>query len=238
MKSDLPVWHRSIGLVAALFIFFLVVTGIVIQHSDGLNLPSKHLSNTWLLRYYGIKPNPITSFKAGEQVISHAGETLYLSGKPIPVKAEVMHGAVTLHDAIVIATSDTVLVCDMAGQVIDEITVQDGLHEFPLGIALTADDTVVVRGTNTHWEAGNGFALWEEVRQDDPEWVIPSTTPPDLKDMIEAYDMGSQISWERFLLDLHSGRFLGKYGVYVIDAAGILILVLSITGIVLWVTRR
>lgn len=238
MKSDLPVWHRSIGLVAALFIFFLVVTGIVIQHSDGLNLPSKHLSNTWLLRYYGIKPNPITSFNVGEQVISHAGETLYLSGKPIHVKAEGMHGAVTLHDAIVIATSDTVLVCDLAGQVIDEITVQDGLHEFPLGIALTADDTVVIRGMSTHWEAGNGFAVWHEVRRNDPEWVIPSATPPDLKDMIEAHDMSSQISWERFLLDLHSGRVLGKYGVYVIDAAGILILILSITGIVLWVTRR
>ncbi len=238
MPRDLFVWHRSIGLTAALFIFFLVVTGIVIQHSDALKLPTKHLSNTWLLRYYGIKPNPITSFNVGEQVISHAGETLYLSGKPIPVKAEVMHGAVILHDDIVIATLDTVLVCDSAGRVIDEITVQDGLHEFPLGIALTADDTVVIRGASTHWEAGNGFALWREVRQHDPGWVTPSATPPDLKDIIEAYDMSSQISWERFLLDLHSGRFLGKYGVYVIDAAGILILVLSITGIVLWVTRR
>ena len=238
MPRDLFVWHRSIGLTAALFIFFLVVTGIVIQHSDALKLPTKHLSNTWLLRYYGIKPNPITSFNVGEQVISHAGETLYLSGKPIPAKAEVMHGAVILHDDIIIATSDTVLVCDSAGRVIDEITVQDSLHEFPLGIALTADDTVVIRGMNAHWEAGNGFAVWREVRQNDPGWVTPSATPSDLKDIIEAYDMSSQISWERFLLDLHSGRFLGKYGVYVIDAAGILILVLSITGIVLWVTRR
>lgn len=238
MPRDLFVWHRSIGLAAALFIFFLVLTGIVIQHSDALNLPTKYLSNTWLLQYYGIKPNPITSFNAGGQVISHAGERLYLSGKPIPVRAEAMHGAVVLHDDIIIATPDTVLVCDSVGQVIDEITVEDGLHEFPLGIALTADDTVVIRGTSAHWEAGSGFAVWREVRQDDPGWVIPSATPPDLKDMIEAHDMSSQISWERFLLDLHSGRFLGRYGVYVIDAAGLLILVLSITGLVLWVTRR
>lgn len=238
MPRDLFVWHRSIGLAAVLFIFFLVVTGIVIQHSDALNLPAKYLSNTWLLRYYGIKPNPITSYNVGEQVVSHAGETLYLSGKPIPAKAEMMHGAVILHDDIVIATDDTVLVCDSAGRVIDVITVQDGLHEFPLGIALTAHDTVVIRGASAHWEAGNGFALWQEVRQHDPGWVTPSATPADLKGMIEAYDMSSQISWERFLLDLHSGRFLGRYGVYVIDAAGILILVLSITGIVLWATRR
>lgn len=238
MQRDLSVWHRSIGLVAALFIFFLVVTGIVIQHSDALNLPVKHLSNSWLLHYYGIKPNPITSFDTGEQVVSHAGETIYLSGNPIPAKAETLHGAVVLHGDIVIATSDLVLVCDSIGQVVDEITVQDGLHELPLGIALTEHDTVVIRGASTHWEAGAGLATWYEFRKSDPEWMVPSATPPDLKEMIEAYDMSSQISWERFLLDLHSGRFLGKYGVYVIDVASILILILSITGLVLWVTRR
>ena len=238
MQRDLSVWHRSIGLTAALFIFFLVVTGIVIQHSDGLNLPAKYLSNSWLLHYYGIKPNPITSFDIGEQVVSHAGETIYLSGNPISVKAENLHGAVVLHGDIVIATSDLVLVCDSTGQVVDEITVQDGLHELPLGIALTGYDTVVIRGANTHWEADAGFATWYEFRKSDPRWMMPSATPPNLKEMIEAYDMSSQISWERFLLDLHSGRFLGKYGVYVIDAAGVLILILSITGIILWTTRR
>ncbi|MXY14232.1 MAG: PepSY domain-containing protein [Proteobacteria bacterium] len=238
MQSDLSVWHRSIGLVAALFIIFLVVTGIVIQHSNALNLPVKYLSNSWLLHYYGIKPNPITSFDTGEQVVSHAGETIYLSGNPIPVKAETLHGAVVLHGDIVIATSDLVLVCNSIGQVVDEITVQDGLHELPLGIALTEHDTVVIRGASTHWEADTGLATWYEFRKSDPRWMMPSTTPPNLKEMIEVYDMSSQISWERFLLDLHSGRFLGRYGVYVIDAAGILILILSLTGLVLWTTRR
>jgi len=50
--------------------------------------------------------------------------------------------------------------------------------------------------------------------------------------------MGRQISLERFLLDAHSGRFFGKYGVYVIDIAALLLLILSITGIWLWATRR
>ena len=40
------------------------------------------------------------------------------------------------------------------------------------------------------------------------------------------------------MLDAHSGRFFGKYGAYVIDAAAILLLTLAITGIWLWATRR
>ena len=50
--------------------------------------------------------------------------------------------------------------------------------------------------------------------------------------------MSKQINLERFLLDAHSGRVFGKYGIYVIDVAAILLLILSITGIWLWVVRR
>jgi len=74
MAAKLHKWHRRIGLLASAFIVFLVITGIVLQHSDDLGLPSKHLANSWLLKHYGIKPNPITTFQLGNQTISHAGD--------------------------------------------------------------------------------------------------------------------------------------------------------------------
>jgi len=98
MAAKLFIWHRRIGLLASLFIFFLVVTGIALQHSDDLNLPEKFLSNTWLLKYYGIKPNPITTYQLGNQTVSHAGETIYLSGKPIDVHADSLQGAIAIKD--------------------------------------------------------------------------------------------------------------------------------------------
>ena len=40
------------------------------------------------------------------------------------------------------------------------------------------------------------------------------------------------------MLDLHSGRILGSWGVYLVDAAAILFMLLAITGVWLWGKRR
>ena len=91
---------------------------------------------------------------------------------------------------------------------------------------------------NTYWKGDTDLTGWSEFKGVHPKWVAPSITLPALRHVIEAHDMSRQTSLERFLLDMHSGRFFGKYGVYVIDAASVLLLILSITGIWLWVTRR
>ncbi len=238
MAAKLFKWHRRIGLLAVLFIVFLVLTGIALQHSDDLKLPTRFLSNTWLLKYYGIKPNPITTYQLGNQTISHAGETIYLSGKPINTHADELTGAIEINNEIIITTSNSIIVCDQFGSIVDEITEQDGLRELPLGIAITDRGTPVIRGVNTYWEGAINLTSWHPFKGPHPEWVAPSITLPALKHVIEAHDMSKQISIERFLLDAHSGRFFGKYGIYVIDVAAVLLLLLSVTGIWLWTTRR
>ncbi len=238
MAAKLHKWHRRIGLLASTFIVFLVVTGIVIQHSDELGLPTKFLTNTWLLNYYGIQPNPIVTYQLNNQTVSHAGEHLYLSGKPITDDVEKLFGAVIQNDQIIIAISDSLIITDFQGNLIDQITKLDGLSESPLGIAISAKGTTVVRGGTKYWESTNDLFNWQEYSGPHPQWVAPSITLPALRQVIETYDMGQQISLERFLLDAHSGRVFGKYGIYVIDAAAILLLILALTGIRLWSVRK
>ena len=239
MVAKLHKWHRRIGLLASAFIIFLVITGIVLQHSDNLELPSRHLNNSWLLKYYGIKPNPITTYQLGNKTISHAGEQLYLSGTHFISDQENIFGAVELNTQIIIAVDSALLVIDHAGNLIDEITTQDGLVEAPLGIAASGDSQkIVIRGVNTYWQGDSTLTEWQALAGPHPEWASPGITLPVLRQVIEAHDMSRQINIERFILDAHSGRVFGKYGVFVIDAAAILLLILSITGIWLWVTRR
>ncbi len=238
MAAKLHKWHRRIGLLAAIFIAFLVFTGLALQHSDDLNLPSNYLSNTWLLKYYGIKPNPITTYQLGNRTISIAGQRLYLSGEPIEINCEQLYGAVGINQEIIIATDSSLFVIDHAGNILDEISTQDGLVEKPLGIALSSANTVLLRGVNQYWESSTPYTKWQIYQGPHPKWVAPTITLPALKQVIEVKDMGQQISIERFLLDAHSGRFFGKYGVYFIDAAAILMLILAITGIWLWSVRR
>lgn len=42
---------------------------------------------------------------------------------------------------------------------------------------------------------------------------------------------------DRVLLDIHTGRFFGSYGHYVMDIAAILFLILSVTGFYMWYRR-
>ncbi len=238
MAVKLHKWHRRIGLLASIFIVFLVITGIVIQHSDSLDLPKKHLTNAWLLKHYGIKPNPITTYQLGNQTISHAGDYLYLSGKPVTENIDGLFGAIQRGDQFIIATTNSLTVITHDGFIVDEITTLDGLAEAPLGISLSTDGSPIIRGISKYWVSKKDLFSWHEYQGDHPVWVTPDITLPALRQVIEAHDMSQQISMERFLLDAHSGRILGKYGVFIIDAAAILLLLLSLTGIWLWAVRR
>ena len=238
MAAKLHKWHRRIGLLASAFIIFLVITGIFLQHSDDLGLPTKHLANVWLLKYYGIKPNPIITYQLNNQTVSHAGGQIYLSGKPVFEGIEKIFGAVFQDEQIIIAASDSLIVIDLNGNVLDQITKLDGLNETPLGIAISEGGTTVVRGSTKYWESVDDFVSWHEYRGPHPQWTAPGMTLPALRQVIEKHDMGQQISLERFLLDAHSGRVFGKYGIYIIDAAAVLLMILAITGIWLWSVRK
>ena len=73
----------------------------------------------------------------------------------------------------------------------------------------------------------------------DPEvtWAEPVTLPPGLRDrLVETY-RGKGLPLERVLLDVHSGRILGAWGVYLVDAAAVLFLGLVLTGLWMWSRR-
>jgi uncharacterized iron-regulated membrane protein len=49
---------------------------------------------------------------------------------------------------------------------------------------------------------------------------------------------GRGLTLERLILDLHSGRIFGAYGIYVMDAAAIVLLWLSGSGLWVWWRRQ
>ncbi len=238
MAVKLHKWHRRIGLFASSFIIFLVITGIVLQHSDDLGLPSKHLASSWLLKYYGIKPNPITTYQLNNQTVSHAGNRIYLSGKPVAENIDDLFGAIQVDKQFIVATTDSIIVLAQDGTLLDEVTTLDGLVESPLGISKSNEGSPIIRGTSNYWISTNNLVDWSQYEGEHPKWVASGITLPALRQVIETHDMSQQISLERFLLDAHSGRVFGKYGIYVIDIAAILLLILSLTGIWLWAVRR
>ena len=46
-------WHRRLGLLAALFVLVVAVTGIVLNHTSGLALDRRFVDWSWLNAVYG-----------------------------------------------------------------------------------------------------------------------------------------------------------------------------------------
>ena len=51
---SLYLWHRYIGLAAALFVIVLTVTGLLLNHTEELGLDSSSVQSDTLLDWYGI----------------------------------------------------------------------------------------------------------------------------------------------------------------------------------------
>ena len=59
--------HRSLGAGAAVFVIFMVLSGLAINHSNGLGLDQRHVSQSLLLDWYGLgKLENIHSFAVGD----------------------------------------------------------------------------------------------------------------------------------------------------------------------------
>ena len=79
---------------------------------------------------------------------------------------------------------------------------------------------------------------WQIVSSELSHWPSTQTLPTQLEQQINQQFRHHLIHWERVILDLHSGRLPGPYGIYLADISAIILVLLSITGIALWIRRR
>ncbi|MBK8959481.1 MAG: PepSY domain-containing protein [Proteobacteria bacterium] len=149
-------WHRALGIASTLIVIITVVTGLVLNHGDALDLSRRHPHNAVIDKLYRQSAKALPKGFATERGwLAQLGAEIYLDTRPLAT------------------------------------------HEAPLVGALVWDDTLLVA-------------------------YLAAT-------LAEVY-RGSGVSYERVLLDVHSGRLFGRVGVWVVDAAAVCLLALALTG--------
>ncbi|MGS0729088.1 PepSY-associated TM helix domain-containing protein, partial [Shewanella sp. 0m-11] len=48
----------------------------------------------------------------------------------------------------------------------------------------------------------------------------------------------SRLTWERVLLDMHSGRFFGSLGPWIMDLVALSLLIMAFTGCYIWLQQK
>ena len=223
-----------LGLVTAMPLVWVMLTGAVLNHTVDWKLDQIQLTHPWLLQAYGMAPSgePSGVVIGLHQAVEWDGQ-LFLDAVPLEVSGNLV-GAVADGDGVAVVTHEAVLRLDETGSAV-EILESVSLPATPL-------TGVAAQGGRTFLKNADG---WHEVG---PEWLefAPAEKAPfaaQALSVVENEDIKSRLrsAWtrgglpaSRVVLDLHAGRFLGSFGRYFYDVVVVCTLWLCLTGLVLF----
>ncbi len=232
-------WHRAFGVTASLFVVVLAITGLVLNHTERLELDQKFVGSSLFLDWYNISlPDDPVSFATENHRISLLGERLYFDDRELEDRAEQLLGVLEISDSIVVAIPSEILLFDLKGALIEKLSGAEGVPAGMQQIGRSPENDLVVQAAHGEYLADLDSLDWNEKRVPDTLWSESSEITGTLKTTLSKAYRGKGLSVERVMLDLHSGRILGSFGVFLIDAAAILFLILAITGVWMWSRSR
>jgi len=235
---SLYLWHRYLGLIAGLLVVILSVTGVMLNHTDQLRLSAKYVSSPWMLDWYGIAPKePPVSFPLSPRGwLSSVDGRLFLNGQHLGEVSEPIVGAVATDKVIAVAMPAALFLYTGEGELIERLE----------GISLPGEIDAIGNGNNGAivLKTDKGmFAADEFVTAWSPapeasQWARQGSPPAHINEQVLSVYRGMGLSWERVLLDLHSGRIMGDWGLYLMDGAALILLFLSGTGVYIWLKSK
>jgi len=233
------IWHRRLGLSVFLLLIFLAISGFALNHSPALKLNKISLSSNWLLSWYGLEKPPIKGFKLDDKWFYKDGSNLlYADKQAVAACSAPLLSVAKSSNTLYVLCADTLHLLTENGQLLESFSQLDGL---PVDAqAISAVDNILYLVTDASVLEFNPESLaLNPAPAIDPASLNAITdqlaVPESLEQQLE--DSGPSISLETVILDLHSGRFFGQFGVLVIDIVGLLICILSITGLLAWINR-
>lgn len=232
--------HRWLGIVVLAFVLLFAITGIALNHADDWRLDQRHVDWAWVLAAYGIDaPPPSASFADGGHRATLMGERLYFDGRELARGVESLAGTVAAGGVVVVAAARDVFLLTPAGELVERMPVGERLPGAIGGLGL-AGRRVVVKSEDALFRFDDELLLIERWREDAAEGVRWSAaTPVGAGELaaIESLYRGRGVTVERLLLDLHSGRLFTRLGTLVMDAVAVLLILLSLTGLWMWLAR-
>lgn len=223
-------FHRYTGLVVGIILLMLAVTGIALNHTGALNLEKNYVQSTLILDWYGIDtPKLHNSYSIKNHRVTQANEQIYLDASPLFKTSKTLLGATSNDSFIALAFSDSIRLLTLDGETIEQIN-KTAIQK----IAVQAEDRIYIQSQGQVYYSDDALLSWQLATQEPADWSIPSPLPVELEKQLNQSLRDNILPYERIVLDMHSGRFFGKYGVYIIDLAGIFCILLVISGTWIW----
>ncbi len=226
-------WHRRVGLSAAVIVVLVSISGILLNHTSELALGKSPVRQAWLLNHYGVALPKLVSYQVGSRWLSGDDhQYLYLDGQQIAYCSGSLVGSAETEGLLVAACSNELILVTSAGEVVERLGATYGLPT-PLTAVGYCGEILCVSSKGQNWSADLQQLEWREIHSPG-HWSKVSPLPALIRAAVLDAQLGSDLSWERVMQDLHSGRIVGQWGVWLVDLAALFLLFLSLSGFLLW----
>ena len=238
-------WHRRLGVAVSIFVLLLAITGLALNHTAELGLGHRYLWNSWSEALYGVSlPIPVQfALDNGQRVTfvdSGNGQGSYFLDDALMGECTgPLKGALTTSSGIVLLCTQQLVWLTSDGQLIDTVDDMFGLppNADRIGLATEgSDERIFVKAGDGTFSVDLISTTWQADPDGQTEvgWSSALETGIQLSDSIQARRAEDGIPWERLILDLHAGRFLGSIGPYVMDLAALIFMCLAVSGVWMW----
>lgn len=221
-------WHGLVGAVIVFFLVYLLVSGLPLNHVEILKLDKQEVSYPWLMRWYGIHvADPTQGYLLGKSYLSWEDDKWVLDDKLLSGSAGQPIGAVEVRGINYVATATTLSLYQSDGQLLNKVEKQSlpahpilALSKMGNNVMLQTSSAVFASVDGQKWEKSSATGMTLSSLQDLPDDVKRRT----------ADILAPGISLQRVLMDVHSGRIFGRYAVWVMDIASLVLLALGLSG--------
>ena len=229
--------HRIVGMVSAVFVLLLAVTGMLLNHTDALGLDRRYVQSRAMLWWYGLAaPDVSHGYPAGDAWVTQVEDSLYYNTRPLGRHYAPLLGAIDVHDGVALALADGILLLDRQGNTIEELRAPQG--QAAVSAIGASNGRVVVQRGGQRLIADPALLTWTRVTHQRVRWATAAAPPAALRQAIRQDFQNHRLNAERVVRDLHNGRILGPGGVLLMDMMALAFIAMALSGAWMWWQRR
>lgn len=230
--------NKYLILAALSLLAILVVTGIFLNHAKSLELDQKTIASDWLLDWYGLNPEGnATSFALDDARITQWGDKVFFDDHLLTDTQDQLLGAAHAgKNILVVALTNSLLLLDANGELIE----QTSPGFMPIRKFGSNGKLIVVEAQDGKlYRSDKNIVSWQAIDTGNVQWSQPGKLPTEWQQKIKRAWRGNGLTTERVIMDLHSGRIINaSWGVYIMDAGAIILLLLGISGSWMWWSHK
>jgi len=241
-RAALVKWHRRLGIGAALLVLLLAVTGIFLSHAERFRLHEMNISPVLAQALYDAAPaSPPVGLETSQGWLVWLDRSLYLGDNALPQQIDTFTGVVETDMLLAIAGTREVILFTRDGDFVEKLN--GAALPGPVDrIALASDDLVVIESAGAYFQTSGDFLDWRSIDIETTDfiaWSAPTQAlPASVRQTALELHGVAEVTTHRFVSDLHSGRTFGPLGPFIMDAAAILLIFLSLSGFYMWWRQR